>query len=206
MKQLLWFVLILGVGLTVIIALLARFPRPSNSPPLLLQVISHNPDGSACEHDCIFGVMPGYMDDYEAIDILKQHPATRNLTAVAGTSCNFCVKGDGLTICLSVGQDGLTISNMADEPISLKQPKWDLGRCYLKDILEAYGEPDYIWWIDQGHAYVIDYETRHLMLVFSASTFNQVQHPDRLEYIAFVAPEEHGRRKDAIPWSQVPKQ
>src|SRR5689334_9220364 len=42
--------------------------------PLSAAGLFANPDGSACEHPCLFGIQPGYTSRLDAISLLRRHP------------------------------------------------------------------------------------------------------------------------------------
>src|SRR5258708_18474538 len=70
-----------ALGFWFVAAILSMRLFVGATPPQMSELFT-NPDGSACQLPCLFGVRPGEMSVSEALKILHEHPLTQNLDEI----------------------------------------------------------------------------------------------------------------------------
>ncbi len=100
--------------LAAAVALAGSVGRDQDSP---LAAFFTNPDGSACQQPCLFGVRVGETRADRAMMLLKLHPLTRNLRALHREPDEFTLNGADVWLYAAIG-DGDRITYMTISRIS----------------------------------------------------------------------------------------
>lgn len=114
-----------------------------------LAALFTNPDGTACELPCLFGVRPGQTRAAEAIALLELHPLTRHF-AITGRD-PYRIQGEGdriVMVSFNQSTDGLVADITLAAYVRYGQyhsgaPSM-AGYGALGDLLSIFGTPDFV--------------------------------------------------------------
>ncbi len=152
MLRFLGFVVLL-ISITMCVTVVARITGRGLNPALALFT---NPDGSACQPVCLFGIRPGETRVEDAVSLLTSHPLTRDFEVM--TRAPFIGRSrqkPDLLITLSGTPEGLVDSVLLSFglPPSDKEasPSELLANgTSLGDFVSLYGVPDYVCVSEKG--------------------------------------------------------
>jgi hypothetical protein len=118
--------------------------------PSPLAVLATNPDGTACETPCIFGIRPGETNLERAITLLASHPLTRDFSVMYQKP--FTIRGEPYDdILVQVDTNSAGLVEMVSLSAGFLKPSADLSTspflpqpAFFADVLGQYGAPDYV--------------------------------------------------------------
>jgi len=163
---------------------------------LLLHVLFTNPDGSACEKPCLFGIRPGKVQQIEDKQRIEQLPWMKDVTLSNGDLSGwFDIAEQNATFFATANSDVAIFTEIRDgfvpQSISFPQPS-------LADVLATCGNPDLATYSSENLE--LWYENEK-MFVYSApiySTFGGAIDPTtKIDGIVIYS-------SDALPTTEYP--
>ena len=113
--------------------------------------ISTNPDGSICDHPCIFGVFPGLTDKASSLTILKAHPFLENTAfpnttdrLIGAVSIELITQAGHIRVIFEHNQE--TVGIVSISQFTGQSPT-------VGDVIGAFGAPDYLLITPIRHSY-----------------------------------------------------
>ncbi len=128
-----------------VLARIAGSARPNPAATLFT-----NPDGSACQPICLFGIRPGETRVDDAVSHLASHPLTRDFEVISTTP--FMVRGrqqPDLLVKFSKTPDGLVDSIVLSSGFLLTNNRSSISGLFseavvLGNFVSLYGAPDFV--------------------------------------------------------------
>lgn len=141
----------LAVALTLaLIPVVGGVVAAARANPSAMAGLYTLPDGSPCDHPCLFGVSPGVTTDSEAYRRLRTHPLTRDLELV--TRAPFRIEGRAdriMMITYNLSADGrvdeITVATYERYTIPVGEARQSLPPVgSLGDVAGQFGDPPLI--------------------------------------------------------------
>src|SRR5438874_102608 len=121
-----------------------------------LSILFTNPDGSDCQHPCIFGIRPGETGIEEATYLLASHPLTRDFSEIAHKPYTVrSQKYDDILIEVDSTPDGVVDTVFVSAGFLKSDATLSISRLlpqpvYFGDVISLYGAPDYVFTDNPG--------------------------------------------------------
>lgn len=152
MLRFLGFVVLL-ISITIYATFVARITANGLNPGAALFT---NPDGSACQPICLFGIWPGKTSVEDAVSLLASHPLTRDFDVIIKTP--FTVRGrqqPDLLVRFSETPGGLVDTVVLSSGFLVNNKESSISGLFaeevsLGDFVSLYGVPDYVCVTEKG--------------------------------------------------------